>query len=553
MSLGAKSFPKIPKQTKLVAKAAFPKGNPYMTLYTELGTVFSDEDFADLFPTHGQPAYPPWRLALVTILQFRENLSDRQAAEAVRSRIDWKFLLALKLTDSGFDYSVLSKFRARLLEGKAEALLLDKLLVRLQEVGVIKVRGRQRSDSTHILASVRQLNLLEHVGEAMRAALNELALEAPYWLQSIAPVEWFKQYGRRIEDSRLPQKQAERDAYFVQIGEDGFRLLDALSKAPKKAQTLKQVDYLRELWQLHYVREKPPDALNNEVRPTTVQEKPPAGTRLESPYDPEVRYGNKRSKQWQGYKVHLSETCDEDVPNFLTHVMTTEAAFHDQHSALLIHEALARKKLLPAKHVVDTGYINIDAVVKSMERHKVKLIGSTMPNTSWQNRTIEAFSADDFEFNWDKREARCPGDKLSKSWGEFETKKMGKFVRIKFNVDDCQICSLRNKCTTAKRYGRQLTIKQREHYAALKELRSEMVGEKGKENHDARAGIEGTISQAVRGFGLRKTRYRSLAKTRLQHLATTAAINIDRFFFYKQGGLSAKTRTSHFAALAPVI
>ncbi len=554
MSLDPQPTPDVPEQTRLVAYAAFPKGNPYLTLHDELGVIFSDEDFASLFPRRGQHAYSPWRLALVTILQFRENLSDRQAAEAVRSRIDWKYLLALNLTDSGFDYSVLSEFRTRLIEGKLEALLLDKMLIRLQEMGVIKSRGRQRSDSTHILASVRELNKLEHVAETMRAALNTLALEAPDWLRGIAPKAWFTQYGRRIEDSRLPQKPAERDTYFVQIGKDGFELLDALKTAPKRAQILAEVGYLEKVWTLHYVREKPPDAPDKPiyiVRPTKDHEKSPAGTRLESPYDHESRYNNKGSVQWHGYKVHLTETCDEKRPNLLTHVMTTEAAFHDQRSALLIHEALARKKLLPEKHVVDTGYINIAAVVKSMERHKVKLIGSTMPNTSWQYKKEGAFSPDDFGLDWDEMKALCPGGKHSKSWGEFETGKMGRFVRIKFSADDCQACLLKSNCTTAKKYGRQLTIKRREQYEALKELRAEMAGEKGKEHHDVRAGIEGTISQAVRGFGLRQTRYRSLRKTRLQHLATTAAINIDRYFFFRQGRPKAKTRTSHFAALIP--
>ncbi len=107
MSLKPTPMQPVPKETVIVARAAFPKGNPYLTLRDELGPIFRDEDFADLFPAEGQPALPPWRLALVTILQFQENLSDRQAAEAVRARIDWKYLLGLALTDPGFDFSVL--------------------------------------------------------------------------------------------------------------------------------------------------------------------------------------------------------------------------------------------------------------------------------------------------------------------------------------------------------------------------------------------------------------------------------------------------------------
>src|ERR671914_117308 len=118
----------IPSETARVARAAFPKGNRYLRVADELETLFTDDAFLAFFPTHGQPAHPPWRLALVTILQFAEGLSDRQAANAVRSRIDWKYVLRLELTDPGFDASVLSEFRARLLDGQAERRLLDTLL-----------------------------------------------------------------------------------------------------------------------------------------------------------------------------------------------------------------------------------------------------------------------------------------------------------------------------------------------------------------------------------------------------------------------------------------
>ena len=151
-------------QTAFVAKAAFPKGNPYLRLRDELGTVFDDKDFKELFATVGQPALQPWRTALVTVLQFRENLSDRQAADAVRSRIDWKYLLGLELTDEVFDFSVLSEFRKRLIDNNQEHLLLDKLLLRCQEKGLLKARGKQRTDATRVLASIRKLNRLEASG-----------------------------------------------------------------------------------------------------------------------------------------------------------------------------------------------------------------------------------------------------------------------------------------------------------------------------------------------------------------------------------------------------
>src|SRR5919199_4799122 len=188
----------VPPETARVARAAFPKGNRYLRVADELDRLFTDEAFGALFPTHGQPACPPWRLALVTILQFAEGLSDRQAANAVRSRIDWKYVLRLELTDPGFDASVLSEFRTRLITGAAESLLFETLLTWCRGRQLVKARGRQRSDSTHILAAVRALNRLEGVGETFRHALNGLAVAAPEWLRALSPPEWVERYGRRF-------------------------------------------------------------------------------------------------------------------------------------------------------------------------------------------------------------------------------------------------------------------------------------------------------------------------------------------------------------------
>jgi transposase len=231
MSLKPHSLQSVPEETARVAHAAFPHGTPSLAFRDALGPVFQDEDFAALFPACGQPGLPPWRLALVTILQFREQLSDRQAAEAVRARIDWKYLLSLELSDSGFDFSVLSEFRDRLLAGGAEALLLDKLLERCRALGLLKARGQQGTDSTHVFAAIRVMNRLELVAETLRAALNDLATTAPAWLQSLVPAEWYERYGKRIEDTRLPREPAKREAYAQTIGVDGFALLDALDAA----------------------------------------------------------------------------------------------------------------------------------------------------------------------------------------------------------------------------------------------------------------------------------------------------------------------------------
>src|SRR3954453_11707830 len=229
MSLHPHALEPVPEDTARVAHAAFPKGNPYLRLRDELGSLFGDDDFADLYPRRGQPALPPWRLALVTVLQFREDLSDRRAADAVRARIDWKYLLGLELTDPGFDASVPCEFRTRLLAGGAEGLLRERLLDRCKSLGLLKARGRQRTDSTHVLARVRATNRLGCATEALRHALNTLAAVAPDWLRDHSSPGWVERYGRRTDESRFPTAAEERQAYACQLGEDGHALLAATS------------------------------------------------------------------------------------------------------------------------------------------------------------------------------------------------------------------------------------------------------------------------------------------------------------------------------------
>src|ERR671936_1321713 len=228
MSLHPEPIGPVPPETARIARAAFPRSTTWLRLRDELGSIYQDATFAALFPTHGRPAAAPWRLALVTVMQFQEGLSDRQAAEAVRSRIDWKYALGLALADPGFDFSVLSEFRARLIAGGAEQRLLDRLLEQCQARGFLKVRGRQRTDSTRVLGALRQLNRLECVGETMRQALNTIATVEPDWLRALAPPEWFDRYGRRIEDARLATKPDERQQYAELIGADGLVLLEAV-------------------------------------------------------------------------------------------------------------------------------------------------------------------------------------------------------------------------------------------------------------------------------------------------------------------------------------
>ncbi len=252
-------------------------------------------------------------------MQFHEGLSDWQAADAVQGRINWKYPLALDLADAGFDFSVLCEFRGRLLQHAATERLLARLLDAARKGGLLKARGRQRTDSTHVLATVRTLNRLELVGETLRAALNAIAVTAPDWLRAIAPADWYERYDRRVEDVRLPDTPPKREAYAAQVGTDGFLLLDALGRAgaPADAAGLPEVAVLRRVWARHSERDKGEansgsagaearEPAGGRMRMRPVQGQGP-GDRVESPYDTDARFRSKYAMRWTGYMVHLTE------------------------------------------------------------------------------------------------------------------------------------------------------------------------------------------------------------------------------------------------------
>ena len=335
MSLQPEHNFEIPAQTIQVAQAAFPQGNSYMQMRDELGSIFKDEHFADLYPSRGQPAEAPWRLALVTIMQFAENLTDRQAADAVRGRIDWKYALGLALTDEGFHYSVLSEFRSRLVAGEAIHRLFQQMLTVFAERGLLKGRGAQRTDSTHILMAVRVLNRLARVGETLYHTLNILAQVAPDWLQAQVPEAWFERYGQRFDENRLPKKEKERLALAETIGQDGVSLLQHIyaEGAPTFLQEIPAVDLLRRVWVQNFYLEEEAVHWRGEA------DLPPASLMIVSPYDPAARYSSKRETHWSGYKVHLTETCDPDTPNLITNVETTISTDQDNLVVERIHGA----------------------------------------------------------------------------------------------------------------------------------------------------------------------------------------------------------------------
>jgi transposase len=304
-----------------------------------LGELFPDAAFADAFGQVGKPGWSPGRLALVTVLQKAANLTDRQAADEVRENLAWKYALGLDLEDPGFDHSVLSEFRSRVVAHGLEERVLDLLLERLQTLDLVQAGARQRTDSTHIVAAVRDLNRLELVGESVRAALNALAAACPEWVDQVLVVEdWSHRYADRIDNWRLPSSKTKQYELALAYAADGFTLLQALyaPASPGWLRELPAVQTLRCVLVQNYTRTTD-RAGRLRIRQRERTEDggdglPPAPIRLASPYDTDTRWSAKRETFWNGYKLHVSETCHPQAdgdrptrPNLITHVTTTRS------------------------------------------------------------------------------------------------------------------------------------------------------------------------------------------------------------------------------------
>jgi transposase len=518
MCLKAQAIPHIPEQTKQVAEAAFPKGNRCLRIREVFDGIFKDDEFTAYYPPQGQPAYSPWRQALVSMMQYMENLTDRQAADMVRARIDWKYVLSLELTDKGFDASILSEFRQRLIDHQAESQLFDRLLEVLNEHGLLKSRGKQRTDSTAIWASVKNLNRLEHIGETVRYALDELAREAPELLSSLIEPEWLERYGKRIEEYRLPKGKESREALAIQIGHDGLKLLSAIDEQ-SDADQLDAIQILRRTWQEQY------EWQNDVFRWRAKAERPPSGERLHSPYDPEASYTYKNGNGWLGYKVHFTETCEDDVPHVIVHVETTTATVNDRQVIRFIHQALEQRGLLPTQQIVDCGYMQMDDVVYLGDVYDVELLGPLQPDSSWQAKAKQGYSNLEFKIDWERKITTCPQGQTTSSWSEM-IEDGHPSIHIRFPKVACLACSARSLCTKSATEPR--TIHLLVHHEQLQELRRQQQTDEWHDQYADRAGIEATFSQATRITRLRKTPYRGTRKTHLHNLLSAMALNIIR-------------------------
>lgn len=530
-----------------------------------LGELFADSEFAVAFGQRGRPGWSPGRLALVTVLQKVENLTDRQAADQVRENLSWKYALGLELADPGFDHTVLSEFRTRVVEHRLEERALDLLLAALVKEGLLAGGGKQRTDSTHIVAAVRDLNRLELAGESVRAALEALSTAAPDWVSQVIDVpSWSRRYSQRIDTWRLPTSKTSKDRLALDYARDGYALLAAVyaPASPSWLREIPAVQILRQVLLQNYTRTV--TASGREVIKRREKQSedgdglPPGHLRLSSPYDTDARWSAKRDTFWNGFKLHISETCQAagpaadrrrpQRPNLVTNVATTASTLPDSKALEGIHRALAARGLTPHEHYLDSGYASAELIVGSVKTYGIALITPVLLDTSRQAKAKQGFAAHDFAVDWNAERATCPAGNTSVTWNPVVQEGVPKTV-VSFAAADCIPCRHRDSCTTAKSNRRQISLHPRQMTEALRLARAQQETKDWNTDYALRAGVEGTIRQATDVTGLRRARYRGIAKTHLDHAFSAVALNLIRLNAWWNGHPLDRTRTSHLARL----
>jgi transposase len=540
-----------------------------VTIRDRLGEWLHDEDFAAAFGVRGRPGWSPSRLALVTVLQRAENLTDRMAAEQAGMRLDWKYLLGLSLDDPGFDHTVLAEFRARVARAGLEQVALGALLERLEADGLVRAGGKQRTDSTHVAAAVAALNQLELAGESVRAALEAIAAAHPGWLEATVHVgEWARRYGAPFTGWHPPASEKKQDELAVAYARDGHALLEAAYDrgSPAWLRELPAIETLRVVLLQNYTRAVHADGrevVKRREKAPGGDGLPPAHKRIASPYDTEARWGVKTDEAWLGYKLHVTETCDDAppcgcgagdgrgraaaFPNLITHVATTSATVPDSKMTSVIDDDLAGKGLAPARHYLDSGYLSAALAVSEAARHGIALIGPLLADTSAQARAGNGYARADFAVDYDAKTVTCPQGKTSSSWSPC-TQEGRKVIAAKFAAADCGPCPALELCTTSSRKRRQLTILPRDLAEAQAAARAAGAAAGFRADYARRAGVEGTMHQAV-SHGARRARYRGLSKNILDHAFMAVALNLLRLCAYWNGTPLDRQRTSHLARL----
>lgn len=240
--------------------------------------------------------------------------------------------------------------------------------------------------------------------------------------------------------------------------------------------------------------------MEGKVQWRTPKDMPPSTIAIHSPYDLEAHYSTKRSVNWVGYKAHVTETCDENSPHFITNVHTTLSTITDETALEPIHTSLSEKSLLPEEHLVDLGYVTSEFLVSSQENYGIELIGPVRSDPSRLAKHHPKFASSNFQIDWSKKIAICPRGNQSRTWSEKIDKSGQSVIDIRFSQSTCKSCKSRSRCTRAKTEPRGLTIRTQKEHTALQNRRQIQNSPEFLKIYQQRSGIEGTLSQGIRRY-----------------------------------------------------
>lgn len=510
----------LPDDLARLGAVLLPDDSPYRLVGDQLYAQYRDEDFADLYHREGKPGLSPVLLAFVTVFQCLENLSDRKAVEALKFRIDWKYALQLPLEYAGFDSSVRCDFRQRLITHEAEGRVFDRVLEQVRDLGLLKHRGTQRTDSLALLTRARTLRRLELVFETLRVALRALLRADADWLTATLPATWADRYQYHCRVER--HSEAERQALEAVVGDDGQWLLDQLAAddAPAGLRDLPAVEILRTVWKQHF--EPGPEHLHFKATSSDT-----GAERIETPYDPEAHWSKKGTRSiWTGYKLQVTETDDADHPHLMTDIAVTSSLEHDGTALAEIAQRQQERGVLPGTRYADQGYVSGPTLADADARGE-DLVGPAPVDTSPQRKLADGFTNQDFQIDMVARTAICPAGHAGRAKNFVGDRDKGdKGIVFTFQWQHCRDCALRARCVTGTRQ-RFLTV--REHYPRIQQARARQKTAAFKEAYPKhRCGVEGCLSALVRGQGIRRCRYAGRKKNHLRAMFVGVAVNLAR-------------------------
>ncbi len=296
---------------------------------------------------------------------------------------------------------------------------------------------------------------------------------------------------------------------------------------------LPAVEMLRQIWLQHYYHCTVSGL--EALRWRTTDEQPPAALLIQSPYDVEACDNQKRETQWVGHKVHLTETCEVGQPDLITQVTTTLATTSDFVMGPVIQDDLAARDLLPGTHLVDSGYVVTDVLVSAQQQHQIDIVGPPLSSSSRQSRDGQGYDFHTFVIDWEAQQAQCPQGQRSVKWTPGRSQTGEAVIRVRFDRATCRACPTRSACTSSPEAPRQLTVKPQAYHEALQAARQRQETPEFRAQYALRAGVESSLSQGVRRFDLRQSRYIGLAHTHLQLVLTATAFIVVLVFDWLGG------------------